>query len=143
MLREGVHEEGLGEVVVEVVDDEVQGLVVAANDGGGPAVGQGKLLLHVSPHRVQLFYALVNYVDCVLAYQHVVLLNLLGHEVDFLLELVELVHEGLSPLLVPDGLQFQGLLHMLQGLYLVALVLPRLVHARYADYVLVAVTVEV
>lgn len=81
MLGEAVHDYCLLYVVIQVVDHHFQGLVVAVDDCGGPAIGQGKLLLHVCLHGVEFLDGLIDDADRVFADHHVILPDLLGHKV--------------------------------------------------------------
>lgn len=92
MLGETVHDYCLLYVVIEVVDHHSQRLVVAIDDCRGPAICEGKFLLHVGLHSVEFLDGLIDDADCVLADHHVVLPDLLGHEVYLVLKLAELVH---------------------------------------------------
>lgn len=126
-----------------MVDHHVEGFVVAVDDGGGAAVGQAQLLLHVDLERVEFLDGLFDDAHRVFADHHVVLSDLLGHEVNFLLDLLELVDQSLGLLLVPHGFHIQHLLHVLQRFYLVTLVFGCLVHAGHANDGLVLLAVKI
>lgn len=86
-----------------MVDNKIKGLVIPTNDCVGAAIGQRKFFGHINLHYIEFFDTLVDDVDGVLAYQHIVLLNLFGHEIDFILQLVQLMHKSLRSLFMSNG----------------------------------------
>jgi hypothetical protein len=143
VLGERIHYDCLLHAGVEVVDDHVESLIVAADNSVCPAVCQSQLLLHVTFHEIEFVDAFFDDAGGKLADHHVVFLHLLLHEIDLIFQLVQLVDQPLGSLLVPNRLQIEYLLHILQRFYLVVLVFLALVHTRHADNRLVVFTVQV